>query len=394
MEQSKTYLKAFKFRIYPKGDQVTHLANNFGCCRYVFNKVLELRQKAFKEEGKSLSYFDTTKILPVLKRQEETKWLGKAMSQPLQMAAKNVDSAFKNFFGKKAKYPKFKCKNSRQCIKIQQGFRVEEDLLYIPKLKTGIKINLSREIKGKILYLHISKSTTGKYYASFTCEVPREQYDKTGNAVGVDVGIKESCILSSGKKYANIHALKKLENKVKYEQRRLSKKQKGSNSSRKQRLKIARLHERIRQLRETCLHNISSDIIKNNDIIITEDLSVKNLMQNHCIAKALSDASLGKLLTQLEYKSEWYGRTFAKVDRFFPSSKTCSACGAIKQDLKLSDRNWTCTTCHHQHDRDVNAAINILNEGLKKLSGLVTKPDIKQKWDEASSLEESENPDA
>ena len=130
------------------------------------------------------------------------------------------------------------------------------------------------------------------------------------------------------------------------------------------------------------------------DIIITEDLSVKNLMQNHRIAKALSDASLGKLLTQLEYKSEWYGRTFAKVDRFFPSSKTCSACGAIKQDLKLSDKSWTCTTCHHEHDRDDNAAINILNEGLKKLSGLVTKPDIKQKCDEASSLEESENPDA
>jgi len=129
MEQSKTYLNAFKFRIYPKGDQVSHLANNFGCCRYVFNKVLELRQKAFKEEGKTLSYFDTTKILPVLKRQEETKWLGEAMSQPLQMAAKNVDVDFKNFIAKKAKYPKFKCKNSRQCIKIQQGFRVEEDLL-------------------------------------------------------------------------------------------------------------------------------------------------------------------------------------------------------------------------------------------------------------------------
>ena len=329
-----------------------------------------------------------------MKRQEETKWLAKALSQSLQMAAKNVDNAFKNFFNKKAKYPKFKSRKARQCIKIPQGFRIEGGLLYLPKMDNGIKIKLSREIKGKILYLHVSKTTTGKYFASFTCEVPRENYAKTGKSVGIDVGVKDAAILSSGIKYANIHPLKGLEKKLKYAQRQLSKKQKGSRSRQRQRQKVARLHERIRNLRETRIHFISSDIVNNHDTIIAEDLAVKNMMHNHCLAKALSDVSIGKLLSQLEYKSNWYGRTFAQVDRFFASSKTCSVCGEKKEDLKLSDRNWTCTTCHHEHDRDVNAAVNILREGLKNLSGLVTKSDIKPQRGEASSLEESENPDA
>ncbi|UAY53885.1 RNA-guided endonuclease TnpB family protein [Arachidicoccus terrestris] len=389
-----THLKAYKFRIYPEGEQINFLARQFGCVRFVYNYALELRQKTYEETGKSLSYYDTAKMLPVLKSRQETGWLGEVIAQPLQMAMQNVDDSYRRFFKGQNRYPRFRCRSDRQCFKLPQGFRVEGDHLWLPKLKTGIRIKISRQIKGKILYLHLSRTTTGNYYVSFTCEVPREILAGTGKDTSVDVGIKDAAILSDGTRYENIKPLKTLEKKLKHRQRQLSKKQKGSKSRKRQRHIVARLHERIKNLREDHLHKITTDIVKNHDTVAVEDLTVKNMLKNHCLAKSLSDASLGKLLTQLEYKCDWYGRKFVKVDRFFPSSKTCHVCGEKKEDLTLADRAWACSCCHTMHDRDVNAARNILREGLKILSGCGAQSDTKQKQAEASPPGESVKPEA
>jgi len=381
--------KSYKYRIYPTKEQESLLSKHFGHCRFVFNHFLNERKEKYLNEKTSLNYYDNARTLTKLKKDEEFVWLKEVNSQSLQASIRNLDTAYKNFFNKQNKFPKFKSKYNRQSFKVPQNVLVDDDKLVIPKFKEGIKLNLHRQMEGKPLFATISKSTTGKYYVSITCEVEHKPFEKTNKSVGIDTGIKELAILSDGSSYENIKSLKTKLKKLKYEQRQLSKKQKGSRSRNKQKRKFSLVHEQITNIRKDYLHKVSTEIVKNHDIISVEDLAVKNIMKNHCLAQAMSDVSLGAFYTMLEYKANWNDRQFVKIDRFFPSSKTCSNCGWIKQDLTLAIREWTCESCGKIHDRDVNAAKNILKQGINILSGSGIESYIKQKQGEALPLGES-----
>lgn len=389
----KTIFKSFKFRIYPNKEQEILLAKHFGACRFVFNHYLNKRKESYLEDKKSLNYYDNANDLTQFKKDENFNWLKEINSQSLQSSLRNLDTAYGKFFRKQSKFPRFKSKYDRQSFKIPQFVKLENNELIIPKFKGGIKINLHREINGEILFATISKSTTGKYYASLTCEVQHKPFDKTSGEVGIDAGIKDLAILSDGTSYENIKILKKKLKKVKYNQRQLSKKQKGSSSRNKQKQKLAIIHEKITNIRKDYLHKVSTEIVKNHDIICVEDLAVKNIMKNHKLAQAMSDVGLGTFYSMLEYKCEWNDKQFVKIDRFFPSSKMCSNCGWINQDLTLKIREWICPSCGEKHDRDKNASKNILKQGLKILSGSGIESDIKQKQVEALSLDKSMRPE-
>jgi len=381
--------KSYKFKIYPTKEQESLLSKHFGHCRFVFNKFLNERKEKYLNEKTSLNYYDNANNLTKLKKEEDFVWLKEVNSQSLQASIRNLDIAYKNFFNKQNKFPRFKSKYDRQSFKVPQNILIEDNKLVIPKFKEGIKLNLHRQLEGNLLFATISKSTTGKYYVSITCEVEHKPFDKTNKSVGVDTGIKELAILSDGSSYENIKSLKSKLKKLKYEQRQLSKKVKGGKSRNKQKIKLALVHEQITNIRKDYLHKVSTEIVKNHDIISVEDLAVKNIMKNHCLAQAMSDVSLGTFYTMLEYKANWNDKQFVKIDRFFPSSKTCSSCGWIKQDLTLVIREWTCESCGEHHDRDVNAAKNILKQGLNILSGSWIESYVKQKQGEALPLGES-----
>lgn len=390
----KIIFKSFKFRIYPNKEQEVLFAKHFGACRFVFNHYLNKRKESYLEDKKSLNYYDNANDLTQFKKDENFNWLKEINSQSLQSSLRNLDTAYGKFFRKQSKFPRFKSKYDKQSFKIPQFVKLENNELILPKFKGGIKINLHQEINGEILFATISKSTTGKYYVSITCEVNHKPFDKTGSEVGIDTGIKDLAILSDGTTYENIKTLKKNLKKVKYNQRQLSKKVKGSSSRNKQKQKLAIVHEKITNVRKDYLHKVSTEIVKNHDIISVEEIVVKNIMKNHKLAQAMSDVSLGTFYSMLEYKCEWNDKQFVKIDRFFPSSKMCSNCGWINQDLTLNIREWSCPSCGEKHDRDFNASKNILKQGLKIiLSGSGIESDIKQKQVEALSLDESMKPE-
>lgn len=390
----KVIHKTYKYRIYPTEEQKILLSKHFGSCRFIYNRFLNERKEKYLNEKTSLTYYDNSKSLTQLKKNEEFKWLGEVNSQSLQSAIRNLDTAYKNFFNKQNKFPRFKSKLSRQSFKIPQNVIVENETLIVPKFKEGIKIKQHRKLEGKILFATISKSTTNKYYVTITCEVQHMPLEKTKSKVGIDSGIKDLAILSDGTKYENIKALKSKLKKLKYNQRQLSKKQKDSNSRQKQKIILSLIYEKINNMRKDYLHKSSTEIIKNHDIICVEDLAVKNMMKNHNLAQAFSDVSLGMFYAMLEYKSNWNNKEYVKIDRFFPSSKTCSVCGWVFQDLKLLIREWTCPSCGEYHDRDINASKNILKQGINILSGCGTQSDTKQKQVEALSLDKSRKPEA
>lgn len=389
----KTIFKSFKFRIYPSKEQEILLGKHFGACRFIFNYYLNKRKETYLEDKKSLNYYDNANDLTQLKKDETYIWLKEINSQSLQSSLRNLDTSYGRFFRKQSKFPRFKSKCDRQSFKIPQNVLIVNNKLAIPKFKEGIKINLHREIEGNIIFATISKSTSGNYYVSITSEVQYQPYEKVNSKVGIDTGIKDLAILSDGTTYENIRSLKTKLKKLKYNQRQLSKKIKGSSSRNKQRKNLAKIHEKITNVRKDYLHKVSTEIIKNHDIISVEDLAVKNIMKNHKLAQAMNDVSLGTFYSMLKYKCEWNDRHFVKIDKFFPSSKMCSNCGWINQDLTLSVREWKCTSCGEKHDRDFNASKNILKQGLKILSGLGTNSDIKQKQVEALPLGESMKPE-
>jgi len=389
----KTIFKSFKFRIYPNEEQEILMAKHFGSVRFVFNHYLNKRKETYLENKKTLNYYDNANDLTQLKKDKNFDWLKEINSQSLQSSLRNLDTAYGKFFRKQSKFPRFKSKYDRQSFKIPQFVKIEGNELIIPKFGAGIKINLHREINGEILFATISKSITGKYYVSITCEVSHKPFDKTCSKIGIDTGIKDLAILSDRSKYENIKTLKKNLKKVKYNQRQLSKKQKGSSSRNKQKQKLAIVHEKITNIRKDYLHKVSTEIVKNHDIISVEDISVKNILKNHKLAQAMFDVSLEKFYSMLEYKCNWNDKQFVKIDRFFPSSKTCSSCKWINQDLTLNIREWICSLCGEKHDRDFNASKNILKQGLKILSGSGIESDIKQKQVEALSLDESMKPE-
>lgn len=389
----KTIYKAYKFRIYPTKQQEILLGKHFGACRFIYNYFLNIRNETYRNEKTSLSYVDTSKILTELKKDGDYSWLHEINAQSLQSSLRNIDDAYKKFYNKETKFPKFKSKNHKQSFTAPQRVKIINGKLSIRKFTEGIKINIHREIQGKIKHCVISKTTTEKYYVSLHCEMEHEHYEKTDLSIGIDTGIKDLAILSDGTKYKNPKLLKKKQKKLKYQQRQLSKKQKGSTSRKKQKQVLALSHEKITNSRKDHLHKVTTEIIKNHDIICVETLMIKTLMKNHFLAGAFNDASLGLFYSMLEHKAEWNDKQLIKINRFFPSTKTCSNCEWINQNLTLSIREWKCPQCGISHDRDINAAKNILKQGLNSLSGSGVESDIKQKQVETFPLGESMKPE-
>lgn len=360
--------KTYRFRIYPTAEQETLLAKHFGCTRYVYNHFLNERREQYQADKRSDNYYVQAKTLTNLKKQEDTKWLKEVNSQTLQFALRSLDTAFLNFFRGNAQFPKFKSRKHKSTFTIPQFGKLEDGKIIIPKFKEGIKVKIHREVKGKIGKMNITKTPTGKYYVSIFTEQEVEDLPKTNKQVGIDLGLKDFVITSDNKKFKNNRYTKKYAKQLKKVQQHLSRKQKGSNGFEKQKLKVAKIHEKIASCRLDTLHKVSIELVKNYDLISVEDLNVKGMIKNHKLSKHIADASWGNFVTLLQYKCDWYGKELVKINRFYPSSKTCGDCGWINQELKLSDREWTCNSCGVIHDRDVNASKNILKEGLKNIS--------------------------
>ena len=298
-------------------------------------------------------------------------------------------TAFLNFFRGNAQFPKFKSRKHKNTFTVPQFGKLEDGKIILPKFKDGIKVKLHREVKGEIGKMNITKTPTGKYYVSIFTEQEAEDLAKTNKQVGIDLGLKDFVITSDNKKFKNNRYTKKYAKQLKKAQQHLSRKQKGSNGFEKQKLKVAKIHEKIASCRLDTLHKISHQLVNENDLIVCEDLNVKGMIKNHKLSKHIADASWGNFVTLLQYKCNWYGKELVKVNRFYPSSKTCGDCGWINQELKLSDREWTCKSCGVVHDRDVNASKNIFKEGLKiHRQGLsITKVEDKSDYLGSTSVE-------
>jgi putative transposase len=365
-------LKAFKFRIEPSLTQKVLINKTLGCVRFLYNQMLNEKQTKYKSQDKSR--LKTEKEYKI-----EFEWLKEVDSIALQQSRVDLKTAYDNFFRKlKSGQPtnlKFKSKhnpkNSYRTININNSIRIEDSAIKLPKLGF-VKFRKSRELSGKIKSATISKNILGRYYISVLCETKIQELPKNNNKIGIDLGLKEFCVTSNNEFVSNPRYLRKLEGKLVKEQSKLSKRKKGSNRRFKQQKKVFKIHEKIRNQRLDFLHKLSTKLINENQVICLEDLQVKNMVKNHCLAKSISDVSWSKFAELLKYKADWYGRTLVQIDKFFPSSKTCSSCGSIKKDLKLKDREYNCSACSTTIDRDYNASLNILREGLRI---------IKNRWD-------------
>ena len=366
--------RAYKIRLYPNKGQMTFFNKSFGCCRVIYNEMLYELQNAYKN-GIKLNKCDLFK-----KIKQKYNWMSVSDSQGLCNTYQDLNAAYNNFFNKRAKFPKFKKKRDKNSYRNCQPQRTIEKLIpnknHIKIPKAGLvefredydfsKINIL-----KIRNLTIERSKTNKYYCSICVDVEQEEYEHTGEVIGIDLGIKDLVIDSNGNQYKNPKYQTKAEKKIKHLQRLYSKKVKGSHNAEKARLKLATAHEKLCNKRKDNLHKITTKLIKENDIICIENLAVKNMMKNHHLAKAIQDASFGTLTNMLKYKAAWHGRRIVEIGRFYPSSKLCSCCGHKMDSMPLSVREWTCPSCGASHDRDINAAVNIKNEGLRLLDGTV-----------------------
>ena len=366
--------RTYKFRLYPTKAQTELLAKHFGCTRFVYNYFLNQRQEQYRLTGKSDNYNAQAKILTELKNQEETAWLKEVNAQSLQFAIRCLETAYTNFFKKRAKFPNFKSKRSKNSFTAPQSSTISENRLFIPKFKEGIKCRVHRAVKGEIGKVTITKTPSGKYFASVHTE---EEYvtplEKTKKSVGLDLGLKDLLTTSEGERFTNNHYTKEYERKLATAQRHLSRKKKGSRGYENQRLKVARLHEKISSRRVDYLHKCSISIVRRYDVICIEDLNIQGMVKNHRLAKHVADASWGSFVAMLAYKAEWNDKKVMKIDRYFPSSQTCNVCGYVNKGTKdLSVREWECPSCHTHHNRDVNAAINIIRVGLKQYTSAGT----------------------
>ena len=365
-------LKAYKYRIYPNKNQEELIARHIGCARWVYNYGLALKIKEWATNKKNVSKFDIQAELPALKKAEETKWLGEVNAQSLQSSLEHLDQAYKRFFKTKKGFPRFHSKHGRkQSFTVPQHFRIKKDehKLVLPKFG-DINIVLHREFKGKMNNVTISRTPTNKYYASVLVETTDQAKKckkvKEQTTLGIDLGIKDFVVLSDRQKIENPKILNQYQKHLAKEQRRFSRKVKDSNNRNKARIKVAKVYEKIANVRKDFLHKLSYQLTHENQVgsLVLEDLNVSGMVRNHHLARSIGDCSWSAFVGMLKYKSEWNGINLIQIGRFEPSSKLCSACGTINNTLTLKDREWVCKSCGVEHDRDVNAAINIKSMGL------------------------------
>lgn len=401
---SHLILKAYKFRIYPNATQLQLLTKHFGCCRFVYNKFLERRKEKYKQDKEILGYCDTARELVLLKKSEDTKWIAEVYSHALQAELRHLDVAFKKFYtaikqgkadpiirngtptGRRKFEPRFKSKrDENQSVTFPDNVRVIDGKLALPKFESPIKMKMHRPLGGRICHATVSRSATGKYYVSILCEEEKQMPPIASGEIGIDLGIKDMAVCSNGERIANPKFLEKGEKHLKYLQRQASRKRKGSNRRRLARLRLSRHHEKVANRRRDYIHKFTARIVRENQTICIEDLNTKGMQSNHHLAKSIGSVSFSEIARQLEYKCRWNGRGFVKVGRWYASSKTCNNCGHKNTELSLKDREWTCPNCGAAIDRDYNAALNILHEGKRILSGCGAQSDDKQKCGEAAA---------
>jgi putative transposase len=362
--------RSYRYRVYPTAAQAESLAQTFGCTRFVYNCMLRLRTDRWLNEHKNIGYHETSALLTKLKKETDLAWLNDVSSVPVQQSLRHLQMAFANFFAGRSQYPVFKSKHGEQSAEFTtSGFKWNGLDLTLAKIAEPLSIRFSRQIplSAKVTTVTVSKDAAGRYFVSMLCDETVSALPPVLAKVGIDLGLTHFAVLSTGEKVPALNAFRKKESKVIRQQRRLARKQKGSANQKKAKLKLARVHAHIADARKDFLHKLSTRLIHENQVIAIETLAVSNMQKNHRLAKSISDSGWAEFARQLEYKAKWYGRTLIGINRWYPSSKRCSGCGYTNNKMPLGVRMWDCQQCGSAHDRDINAARNILAAGLAVL---------------------------